>query len=61
MVIAATIGKDGKIKDAKIVSSPEASLSAAALDAVRQWRYEPTLVGGQPVEVNTKIGLSFKP
>jgi TonB family protein len=61
VVIAAIIDKDGKIKDAKIVSSPEASLSAAALDAVRQWRYEPTVGGGQAYEVNTTITLNFAP
>jgi TonB family protein len=61
VVIAAIIGKDGKIKDAKIVTSPEASLSAAALDAVQQWRYEPTVMDGQPVEVHTTINLNFVP
>ncbi len=60
VVIAAIIGKDGNIKDAKIVSSPDASLSAAALDAARQWQYEPTVMGGQPVEVHTTISLNFK-
>lgn len=59
VVVAATIGKDGRVKDAKIVSSPDVSLSAAALDAVRQWRYEPFTLNGQAYEVNTQIRLEF--
>jgi TonB family protein len=51
----------GKIKDARIVTSPKPSLSAAALDAVHQWRYEPTVMGGQPIEVHTMIRLNFNP
>jgi TonB family protein len=61
VVIAATICKDGKIKDAKVVTSPEASRSAAALDAVPQWRYEPPTMDGQPVEVRTTLSLNFVP
>jgi TonB family protein len=61
VVVRAMIGKDGKVKNAKIVSSPEASLSAAALDAVRQWRYEPGVLNGQPAEVDTTMTLNFVP
>jgi protein TonB len=35
-------------------------LAAAALDAVRQWRYQPTLLNGQPVEVVTAIDIRFE-
>lgn len=61
VVVAVTIGIDGKIKDAKVVSSPDVSLSAAALDAVRQWRYEPFMYRGELVEVDTRIRLEFAP
>jgi TonB family protein len=61
VVITATIGKDGKIKDAQVTSSPDGSLSAAALDAVRQWRYEPYAPFGQPTEIHTTIQLNFTP
>ena len=61
VVIAALIGKDGNVKDATIVSSPEASFSAAALDAVRQWKYEPSALNGEPAEVHTTITLNFVP
>ena len=32
----------------------------AALDAVRQWRYQPTLLNGQPVEIVTNIDVTFE-
>jgi TonB family protein len=59
VVIQATIGKDGTIQNAKVVSSPDDSLSQAALDAVRQWRYQPYTLNGEPVAVMTTINLSF--
>ena len=59
VVVIATIGKDGRIKGTNVISSPDASLTAAALDAVREWRYEPYTVNGQPVEVNTLIHIGF--
>jgi protein TonB len=34
-------------------------LQQAALDAVRQWRYQPTLLNGEPVEVDTTIDVIF--
>jgi protein TonB len=34
-------------------------LVQAALDAVRQWRYQPTLLNGEPVEVDTTIDVVF--
>jgi len=60
VVIKAVIGKDGHVKDAQVVSSPDPSLSSAALDAVRQWRYRPYLLNGEPVEVPTHINLTFR-
>jgi TonB family protein len=59
VVIQATIGKDGRVTDATVVSSPDDSLSQAALDAVRQWRYLPYTLNGEPVAVKTTINVSF--
>jgi TonB family protein len=42
-----------------IVSSPDDDLSASALQAVRQWRYRPTLLNGNPVEVTTTIVVNY--
>jgi TonB family protein len=54
----ATIGKDGTIQDLKVVSGPPL-LIAAAMQAVKQWVYKPTLLNGEPVEVATSIDISF--
>jgi TonB family protein len=55
----AIIGKDGKIKQLEFVSGHPA-LKEAAFDAVRQWRYQPTLINGDPVEVDTTIDVTFQ-
>jgi len=58
VVIEATIGPDGKVQDAKVlVSIP--LLDQAALDAVRQWEYEPPRLNGVPVAVIMTIVVNF--
>lgn len=52
------IAKDGTIKQLEIMSG-HPLLQQAALDAVRQWRYQPTLLNGDPVEVDTTIDVIF--
>ncbi|HKU20671.1 MAG TPA: TonB family protein [Terriglobales bacterium] len=59
VVLAAVIGKDGTVRDLKAVSGP-AMLIASAIHAVRQWRYKPYLLNGEPVEVETEIKLQFR-
>jgi protein TonB len=59
VVLAAVIGKDGTVSDLKVVSGP-AILVSSAMQAVRQWRYKPYLLNGQPVEVETQIKLQFR-
>jgi protein TonB len=54
----AIIGKDGRIESLRVVSG-RCSLARASVDAVRQWRYTPTLLNGQPVEVDTEIDVLF--
>lgn len=56
--LQALVGTDGKIKELEVVSGPE-ELIQAALDAVRQWRYQPTLLNGIPVEVSTTIDVIY--
>ncbi len=60
VVLEATISADGTPTDLKVVSSPDDSLSKAALEAVKQWRYQPTLLNGDPVEVVTTIDVDFR-
>jgi protein TonB len=54
----AIIGKDGTVQQLAMVSG-HPLLVQAALDAVRQWRYQPTLLNGEPVEVDTEIDVIF--
>ena len=58
VTIEATIGPDGKVIDAKVVRSIPL-LDQAALDAVRQWEYTPTLLNGVPVPVLITIAINF--
>ena len=58
VLLHATIGKDGTIQDLQYVSGPP-QLMNSAMDAVRQWRYKPTLLNGSPVEVDTTISVVF--
>jgi protein TonB len=55
----AIIGKDGTIEELKVLRG-HPLLVKAALDAVRQWRYQPTLLNGEPIEVVTEITVNFK-
>ena len=52
------IGTDGRVKNATVLSGPQA-LQAAALDNVRRRKYQPTIAGGKPVEVETDISIKF--
>lgn len=56
--IRATIGTDGAVKDYVVVSGSPL-LRRAALDAVRLWRYRPTKLNGEPVELETFITVNF--
>jgi protein TonB len=55
---SAIIGKDGTIQNLTLVSG-HPLLVASATEAVRQWRYKPTLLNGEPVEVVTQIDVNF--
>jgi periplasmic protein TonB len=57
--LKAIISADGKIKTLKVVSG-HPLLVDAALDAVRHWTYQPTLLNGSPVEVKTEILVRFE-
>jgi hypothetical protein len=58
VVLHVLIGKDGAVKSAKYVSGPEAC-GWYAVKAVLQWRYEPTLMNGAPVGVDTTVSVVF--
>ena len=58
VTLNATIGADGNIKKVKVVSG-HPMLTNAAVEAVKQWRYRPTLLNGQPVETDTQVLVNF--
>jgi len=58
VVLHVTIRKDGSVT-VQNVAEGDPILSPAAINAVRQWRYEPTLLNGQAIEVQTTISVAF--
>lgn len=54
----AVIAKDGKVKELT-VNEGDPLLAAAAMEAVKDWVYEPTVLNGEPVEVITQIDVDF--
>lgn len=52
------VGKDGSVVQLEVVSG-HPMLVQAAMEAVRQWRYRPTLLNGEPVEVDTTVDVIF--
>jgi protein TonB len=58
VVLQATISKSGTIENLRVVSGP-AMLQQAAMDAVKNWRYKPYLLNGDPVEVDTQVNVIF--
>jgi protein TonB len=54
----AIIGKNGAVEQLQVLSG-HPLLVQSALDAVKQWRYQPTLLNGDPVEVDTEIDVIF--
>ena len=58
VVLHAIISKSGMVENLQVVSG-HPMLTQAALDAVRQWRYKPYYLSGEPVEVDTTITVTF--
>jgi TonB family protein len=59
VVLDVRMGRDGAVQAVNLVSG-QALLAEAAMVAVKQWRFKPRLVKGQPVEMQTKVMLNFK-
>ena len=58
IIIEATIARDGTVKEGKVLRSVP-GLEQAAVDAVRQWEFMPTLLNGAPVEVIMTVTVNF--
>ena len=59
VILQAWIGKDGSIRDLKLVDG-SLLLGRAAVEAVRQWRYKPYLRNGVAVEAQTYVTVNFR-
>jgi len=57
--LAATISKTGDITSVNVLKG-DPQLTRAATDAVKQWKYKPYLLNGEPVEITTQVTVSFK-
>jgi protein TonB len=58
VIIEATINAEGNVSDARVLRSIP-MLDQAALDAVKQWRFTPTLLNGAPVPVIMTVTVNF--
>ena len=59
VILSAVISKDGHVTDLEAESSPSSILTQASINAVKTWTYDPALLGGTPVEVETTIIVNF--
>jgi TonB family protein len=58
VILHVIIAKDGSVQTVQYISGPQ-ELTQAAMDGVRQWKYQPTLLNGEPVEVDTTVSVVF--
>jgi protein TonB len=58
VILQAQISKDGSIENLTLVSG-HPMLAPAAIEAVKQWKYKPYLLNGEPVEVDTQVQVNF--
>jgi len=58
VILQAEISKDGTIQNLRLISG-HPMLAPAAIEAVKQWRYKPYFLNGEPVEVETQITVNF--
>ncbi|HLW88226.1 MAG TPA: energy transducer TonB [Terriglobales bacterium] len=58
VVLQAEIGKDGSIQNLRLISG-HPMLAPAAIEAIKQWKYKPYILNGEPVEVETTITFNF--
>jgi len=58
VILQAQISKEGNIENLQLISG-HPMLAPAAIDAVKQWKYKPYLLNGEPVEVETQVQVNF--
>ena len=58
VLMRVVIDKEGNISNIQLISGHPV-LAPAAIEAVKQWKYRPFLLNGEPVEVDTQVQVSF--
>ena len=58
--LVATIGTDGSVTDVQVVKADRPELEPAAIDAVRQWEFDSTLLNCVPIEVQMNVNIAFR-
>ena len=59
VILLAVIATDGQIRSLKIVSSSNPLLEPGIIETIQNWRYKPTLLNAEPIEVSTTITINF--
>jgi TonB family protein len=59
VMLETVISKEGEPLDIRVLASPSDDLTQSSLEAVRQWRYKPTLLNGSPVEIVTDVVVNY--
>ena len=60
VVMQATIDRGGDVSDVRVISAAQPEFDAAAVEAVRQWQFDSTLLNCEPVDVHMKVTVNFK-
>ena len=60
VMMNAVIGMEGNVLSLQVINDPDPALAKAAVEAVKQWHYRPTLLNGDPIEVVTTITVNFR-
>jgi len=58
--LLATIGTDGSVADVQVTKADRPELAPAAIEAVRQWDFTPTMLNCSPIEVQMNVSITFR-
>jgi protein TonB len=61
VILLAVVDKDGRVGEIEVMKSPDPrwGFDLAAIDAVKQWRYQPALMNGAPVAAYIQVMVEF--
>lgn len=60
VVMSLVVGIDGKPDNLRITSSPNGALGQAAMDSVKNWRFNPAMFDGEPIAITTQVEVDFR-